>query len=80
MIDSIVYHNTVMNSLSLSLSLTGNDMPPCMYPEDSQVQIVDTEAVDGVEDTVSSLSEKESPRFKKKHGNGHIHSEYHHLL
>ena len=55
-------------------------MPPCMYPEDSQVQIVDTEAVDGVEDTVSSLSEKESPRFKKKHGNGHIHSEYHHLL
>ena len=49
-----------------------------MYPEDSQVG--DTEAVDGVGDTVSSLSEKESPQFKKKHSNGHIHSKHHHWL
>ena len=66
--------STFMNSLSLSpsVSLSGNDMPPCMYPEEAQV--AGTEAVDGEGDTVSSLSEKESPQFKKKYSNGHIHS------
>ena len=49
-----------------------------MYPDESQV--VDTEATDGMEDTVTSLSANESPLVKKKHSNGHIHSEHHHLF
>jgi hypothetical protein len=77
---------TFMNSVSLSPPLpplSGNDVPPCMYPEEPPVEDTeDTEAVDGAGDTVSSLSEKESPQFKKKFSNGHIHStcKYGHLL
>ena len=69
--------STFINS-PLSLPPSGNDVPPCMYPDEPQVE--DTEAVDGAGDTVSSLSEKESPQFKKKYSNGHIHSKHRHLL